>query len=82
MLMNACILLQRQGWSPPSPGRDGQNVLSQDAAKTPRSAVTASFVIPMRKTYWTREEDEKLAELVQTYGAENWTFIASEMTER
>jgi|TARA_B110001450_G_scaffold252931_1_gene275504 hypothetical protein len=34
------------------------------------------------KRYWNTEEDNKLTELVQKYGARNWKRIASYLDQR
>ena len=38
--------------------------------------------IPNNKGPWTEQEDKKLINLVETYGAEKWSFISSHFPER
>lgn len=38
--------------------------------------------LPVVKGNWTAQEDEKIAELVQKYGAKKWAFIASSLPGR
>lgn len=37
---------------------------------------------PLKKKWWSPEEDEQLKQLVQTYGAKNWKKIASFFSDR
>lgn len=37
---------------------------------------------PLAKGPWKKEEDEKIMELVQKYGAKKWSFIASSLPGR
>ena len=46
------------------------------------TAQPSTSSIPNNKGPWTEQEDKKLINLVETYGAEKWSFISSHFPER